>query len=337
VPGSGVPGYDRAPYAPTTQVTVARTLEGMTREQQNGTELGRFLRARRARVTPAEAGLTAGGGLRRTPGLRREELATLAGISIDYYVRLERGKETRPSPSVVDALARALLLEEDEHEHLRSLAALAARTVPEPPSAPSRSVRPGVKLLLESLRPNPAYVVSRTNDLLAHNPGGLRLFAGMADWPARQRNVARYAFLHPAARELFDDWENSLRGCVARLRALAGTDPDAPDLAQLVGELLLKSPEFARLWERYDIRARAHGRKTYHHPEVGTLTLGYQSMQLEGTPGHRLITYYAEPGTPEHDAIVLLGLSAQEHSSNGASAGRGSSTTTPDGAPSSSP
>ncbi|WP_405733280.1 helix-turn-helix transcriptional regulator [Streptomyces sp. NBC_01537] len=293
----------------------------MTSEQQGvsgGTELGRFLSARRARVTPEEVGLAAGSGLRRTPGLRREELATLAGISMDYYVRLERGKETRPSPSVVDALARALLLEEDEHEHLRSLAARAARTTPEPPSAPSRTVRPGVKLLLESLRPNPSYVVSRTNDLLAHNPAGLRLFAGIEEWPVKQRNVARYVFLHPAAREVLDDWEISLRGCVARLRALAGTDPDAPDLTRLVGELLLKSPEFVRLWERYDVRGNTQGRKTYHHPEVGTLTLGYQSMQLEGTPGHRLVTHYAEPGTPEHDAILLLDMAAHEHSPNGA-------------------
>ncbi|MET9034377.1 helix-turn-helix transcriptional regulator [Streptomyces mirabilis] len=287
----------------------------MTREQQparGGTELGRYLRARRAQVTPAEAGLPPGAGLRRTPGLRREELATLAGVSIDYYARLERGKETRPSPSVVDALARALLLTEVEHEHLRGLASRAARTAPEPPSAPSRALRPGVTLMLESLRPGPAYIASRTNDLLAWNPAGLRLFAGMEDWPVKQRNLARYAFLHPAARDLFDDWEHTLRGCVARLRALAGTDPDAPDLAALVGELLLKSPDFARLWERYDVKAHAYGRKTYHHPDVGTFTLGYQGMHLEGTQGHRLVTYYAEPGTPAHDALVLLDMAARE-------------------------
>ena len=286
----------------------------MTREQQppagGGTELGRYLRARRAQVTPAEAGLAPGAGLRRTPGLRREELATLAGVSIDYYARLERGKETRPSPSVVDALARVLQLTDDEHEHLRTLAVHAARTAPEPPAAPSRAVRPAVAPMLESLRPGPAYVASRTNDLLAWNPGGLALFAGIEDWPAKQRNLARYAFLHPAARELFDDWEHTLRGCVARLRALAGTDPDAPDLAALVGELLLKSPEFTRLWERYEIKAHAFGRKTYHHPTVGTFTLGYQAMQMEGTPGHRLVTYHAAPGAPAHDALVLLDLTA---------------------------
>ncbi len=290
----------------------------MTREQHSGsggTELGRFLRARRTQVTPAEVGLTVGTGLRRTPGLRREELATLAGISVDYYTRLERGKETRPSPSVVDALARALRLNEDEHEHLRDLAVRAARHAPEPPAVPSQSVRPGIKLLLESLRPNPAYVISRTMDVLAYNPSGLRLFAGMESWPVKQRNLARYVFLHPAARDLFDDWDNQVRGCVARLRALAGTDPDAPDLAHLVGELLLKSREFARLWERYEVKGHSHGHKTFHHPEVGSLTLGYQSMQLDGTPGHRMITYYAEPGTPDHDAMVLLDLTASEHTS----------------------
>ncbi|TRO58973.1 helix-turn-helix transcriptional regulator [Streptomyces sp. IB201691-2A2] len=290
----------------------------MTREQPagGGTELGSFLRARRAAITPAEAGLTVGPGPRRTPGLRREELATLTGISIDYYVRLERGKETRPSPSVIDALAHALHLEEDEHEHLRSLVALATRAAPKPPAPPSRTIRPGVKLLLEILRPNPTHVVSRTNDLLAANPSGLRLLTGIEDWPARQRNLARYVFLHPASRTLFHDWATQVRGCVARLRALAGTDPDAPDLTRLAGELLLKSPEFARLWERYDIKGHSHGRKTFHHPDVGDLTLGYQSMELEGTPGHRLITYYAEPGTTDYDALSLLDLLGSQPTSH---------------------
>ncbi|TRO58967.1 MULTISPECIES: helix-turn-helix transcriptional regulator [unclassified Streptomyces] len=297
----------------------------MTPQPQNGTELGRFLRARRARVTPGQAGLPTGAGPRRTPGLRREELATLTGISIDYYTRLERGKETRPSPSVVDALARGLLLEQDEIDHLRNLAALAARRPPEPPAAPSRAVRPGVRLLLESLRPSPAYVVSRTNDLLAANPAGLRLFAGIEEWPVKQRNIARYVFLHPAARDLFHDWGTQVRACVAHLRALAGTDPDSPDLTRLVGELLLKSPEFARLWERYDVRSRSYGRKTFHHPEVGELTLGFESLRLEGTPGHRLLAYNAEPGTPEHDAVALLDLLAHEPASRPATPGTASS------------
>src|SRR5205823_4368467 len=116
----------------------------------------------------------------------------------------------------------------------------------------------------------------------------------------------RYVFVHPAASELFDDSENQLRGCVGYVRALAATEPDAPNLANLVGELLAKSNEFALLWERYDIRGRSHGKKTFHHPDVGDLTLGYQAMQLGGTPAQHLITYYADAGTPEYDALVLL-------------------------------
>ncbi|MEV4449265.1 helix-turn-helix transcriptional regulator [Streptomyces mirabilis] len=309
----------------------------MAREQHSGstggkggTGLGHFLRARRARVTPADVGLPEGPGLRRTPGLRREELATLAGVSIDYYTRLERGKETNPSPSVVDALAAALRLDGTEREHLRDLAARAARTVPELSPAPggsghpSGSVDPGVELLLKSMRPHPAHVVSRTMDMIAANPGGLRLMAGLEDWPEKQRNIVRYVFLHPAARALFDDWENQIRGCVARLRTLAGTDPDAPDLADLVDELLLKSPDFARLWEAYDVKGHSSGRKTFHHPRVGDVTFGYQSMTLEGTDGHRLVAYHAPPGTPEYDAMLLLDAAgkAGEQSARRAGAGR---------------
>ena len=281
------------------------------RHPDGGTELGRFLTARRTQVTPAEVGLAPGTGVRRTPGLRREEVATLAGMSIDYYTRLERGRETRPSPAVVDSLARALKLDPDEHDHLRDLAARAAHYAPQPPPAPGRTVRPQLKLLLEALRPNPAYVTSRTLDVLAANPGALALYTGMDEWPAAQRNIGRFLFLHPIARELYTDWEHQIRGCVARLRALAGTDPDAPDLAALVGELLLKSPEFAKLWERYEVtrQASAH-KKTFHHPQVGTITLSFQGMQLEGTPGQRLGVYTAEPGTPDHDAMILLDMTS---------------------------
>ncbi|MGY4744945.1 helix-turn-helix transcriptional regulator [Streptomyces sp. ATMOS53] len=290
----------------------------MARERQGGsggTELGRFLRAHRTRVTPEEAGMPVGPGLRRTPGLRREELATLAGVSIDYYTRLERGKESNPSQSVIDALARSLQLGEAEHEHLRDLVARAARNaVPESPGELDRAVSPGVQLLLDNLRPFPAYVISRTMDIIACNPSGLRLFAGMGDWPASKRNVVSYVFLHPQARDLFSDWDEQIRACVGRLRALAGIEPDAPDLAQLVGELLSKSPEFTDLWERYDVRWHTHGSKTFHHPEVGDVTPGYQSMLVEGTPGQRFIAYYAEPGTPDHDKLVLLDMPLAEKS-----------------------
>lgn len=284
----------------------------MAPEQHSGTELGRFLRARRTQTSPEQAGVTVGPGVRRTPGLRREELATLAGVSIDYYARLERGRETRPSPEVIDALARALQLADDEHHHLRELAARAAKYAPELPPAPGRAVRPQVKVLLETVRPYPAYVVSRSMDLLAWNPGGLALYAGIGDWPVTQRNLARYLFLHPAAPEVVGGWDQQIRSCVARLRALAGTDPDAPDLAALVGELLLKSPDFARVWERYEVSGRKPATKTFHHPAVGDLTLGFQGMQLEDTPGQRFLMYSAEPGTPDHDAMLLLDLTASQ-------------------------
>ncbi|MEU9779862.1 helix-turn-helix transcriptional regulator [Streptomyces phaeochromogenes] len=287
----------------------------MAREQQknsSGTELGRFLRARRTEVSPEEVGIKVGPGIRRTPGLRREELATLAGVSIDYYARLERGRETHPSPAVLDALAQALRLGETEHKHLHDLGLRAARRPSPSQGMPSRSVDPGTEVLLERLRPFPARVLSRTMDLLASNPGGLRSLTGIERWPVKQRNIARYVFLHPTARELFADWDVMIRGCVARLRALAGTDPDAPDLAELVDELRLKSPEFTQLWECYDVRAFAQGSKTLHHPEVGALTLRYQSLLIEGTPGHRLVTYYAMPGTPDYDAVVLLDQAEQD-------------------------
>jgi hypothetical protein len=162
------------------------------------------------------------------------------------------------------------------------------------------------------MRPNPACIVSRSMDLLAWNPGGLALYAGLDDWPAEQRNLARYLFLHPTARELFADWDKQVRACVANLRALAGTIPDAPDLARLVGELLLKSPDFAKLWERYDVTGRKPVRKTFRHPRVGTITLTAQAMDLEGTPGQRLGIYVAEPGTTDHDSLLLLDLTVPQ-------------------------
>ncbi|MFE7571546.1 helix-turn-helix transcriptional regulator [Streptomyces sp. NPDC057539] len=278
----------------------------MAREQQSGSGLGFFLRTRRAQVKPEDVGLVRGAGLRRSPGLRREELAALAGISMDYYSRLERGQECNPSPAVVDALARALRLDAHEHEHLRDLAEHVIWTPPKASPVPEQTVGTDFAVLVESLRPNPAYVISRTMDVLASNPGGLRLYAGSADRPAGKLNAARYIFLHPDAPKLFADWEGQARSCVGNIRALAGTEPDAPGLARLIDELLLESPDFADMWKQYDVQPHATGDKSFHHPQVGDLTLGFQSMQLDGTPGHRLVVFYAEPGTPDHDKILLL-------------------------------
>lgn len=273
-------------------------------------ELGKFLRSRRERVLPAEVGLPAGPGVRRTPGLRREELATLAGVSIDYYTRLERGKETHPSDAVLEALARVLRLDGPETEHLRALAAAVARGPAPKRHWSSRNVRPSTTLLLESVRPNPAYVVNKINDLLAWNPGGIALFPGIEEWPKERRNLIRYVFLHPNARTLWVNWEDLVTGSVAGMRAMAGAEPDAPDLTALVGELVMKSEEFAGLWSRYDVRPRTAGEKKFQHPVVGRMNLEYESLQLTGTDGQRIVVYLAEPGTPDHDAMVLLDLAS---------------------------
>ncbi|MFI7090306.1 helix-turn-helix transcriptional regulator [Streptomyces lydicus] len=277
-----------------------------------GTELGRFLRARRGQVRPQDVGLRAGTGVRRTPGLRREELATLAGVSVDYYTRLERGRESRPSPAVVAALGEALQLSDDALHRLHELVALAVGQPPTPSPGPARTVRESVRVLLETVRPAPAYVVSRTNDLLAANRPGLRLFSGITDWPWERRNITRYMFLHPMGRKLYRDWEEKAAHSAGHLRAVAGADPDMPELAQLVGELVVKSPEFARLWERYDVKERGGGEKHFRHPEVGSLCLSFEVMTISRTDGQRLVTYQAPPGTSDHDAMLLLDMASPE-------------------------
>ncbi|MGK4579510.1 helix-turn-helix transcriptional regulator [Kitasatospora sp. HPMI-4] len=275
----------------------------------NRTELGEFLRTRRARVTPAEAGLSADAGRRRTAGLRREEVAVLAGVSSEYYRRLEQGKQHRPGQAVLERIAQVLRLDEDERRHLFELGGPPAR-MPAPEARPVRALRPDVRRMLDIVGPYPACVLSRSSDLLAANPAGLRLFPGIEDWPAPRRNTARYAFLHPRAREVYGNWEQVAAGVVAHLRAAAGTYPDAADLTAVVGELTVKSQEFAALWQRYDVRARSFGRKLLHHPAVGRISLSYEAYDIARSDGQRLIVYQAEPGTPDHDAMLLLGLAA---------------------------
>jgi transcriptional regulator with XRE-family HTH domain len=284
--------------------SMARTVKDGTGKSADSGR-GRYLRARRAEITPDQAGLTAV-GMRRTPGLRREELAALAGISIDYYIRLERGKEIHPSPSVIDSLARALRLDAHEHEHLRDLAVLAGTGSAGSGYLPPREVRPGVLALIERLRPNPVFVLGRTLDVLACNPSALRLFAGLDDQPPKTRNIARYVFLHPQAPKVLDDWDERARACVARLRMLAGTDPGAPDLTDLVGELVPKSELFATLWERYDIKPHAPGIRLFHHPGAGDLHLGHESMPVDHSPKHRFVIFFAEPDSPDQDKVALL-------------------------------
>jgi len=271
-------------------------------------ELGEFLRARRARVRPGDAGLPPGTGPRRTTGLRREEIAALAGLSIDYYIRLEQGKETNPSGPILDGIARALRLNEEEHAHLYALANHAAGRTARAVSRASRIVRPGVRQLLETVRPCPAYVLTRTSDLLAANPEALTLFAGLADWPPGRQNTIRYTFLHPAARELFADWDHSAETTAAHLHSLAAETPGDPDISALIAELLDGSAEFARLWQRHDVRQRRGEAKPFRHPQVGQFTLTYEVLYL--ADGQRMTVYQAEPGTRDHDAMTVLSMIA---------------------------
>src|SRR5919204_4229842 len=203
--------------------------------------LGAFLRSRRARIGPTEVGLPPGTGRRQTPGLRREELAALAGMSVDYYIRLERGKDTNPGAAVLDALASALRLDEDERMHLHSLARNAAGRAPAPAARVSQP-RPGLLQLLETVRPTPAYILDQVSNVLAANSEGNQLLVGIDAWPRTRRNLIRYVFTHSAARDVFVSWRSMSEDCVAHLRTVAAADPNSPDLAALVTELSAASP-----------------------------------------------------------------------------------------------
>ncbi|MGV9679989.1 helix-turn-helix domain-containing protein [Nocardia sp. NPDC003482] len=265
--------------------------------------LGNFLRACRGRVSPSEVGLPVGAGRRQTPGLRREEVAALAGVSVDYYVRLEQGRDTNPSLAVLDALAAALRLTEDERGHLLDLArAVADRR---PGGRQPVAARPGLLTLQESVRPTPGFVLDQVSNLLAANPEGLRLLWGIAAWEPQRRNLIRYVFTHPAARSVFEDWAGMARDCVAHLRTVQGRDPGSPELAALTGELCAASAEFAELWAHYEVRTKRGARRMFAHPAVGRVEL--TSEILTAPDGQRFVAFQAAPG-PDRDALALLGL-----------------------------
>jgi transcriptional regulator with XRE-family HTH domain len=273
-------------------------------------ELGAFLRARRARIRPEEVGLPTGKGIRRTPGLRREELAALAGVSIHYLTRLEQGKETHPSTGVLDALAQALLLDSDAHAHLYALANEAAQRTPPPrpeTDAPSsQAVRPPVEQLLEQLRPTPACVLDRISDILAANREAVALFAGLDRWPRAHWNTIRYLFLHPTAHDLFVDWQETAISTLAHLHAaLANPSSDTARAYALIEELSASSQEFVRVWERYDVYPRRSQPKTLRHPTAGKITLHQEILNLSDD-GLRLNVYQAQPGSADATALTLL-------------------------------
>jgi transcriptional regulator with XRE-family HTH domain len=256
------------------------------------TDLGEFLQSRRARLTPAEVGLPDYGGRRRVPGLRREELAQLAGVSADYYTRLEQGRGQHVSDAVLEAVATALRLDTDERAHLRALARPPRRRArPAAPPRPQR-VAPGLRRLLEAMDGVPAFVLGRRMDVLAWN----RLAAAVGpDWstlPAADRNVPRALFLdEPASRALYPDWAAVAAETVGYLRMDAGRHPDDPAVAALVGELSVRSPEFARRWGEHPVREKTRGVKRIAHPLVGPLRLHYETLRLPDDPDQLLVTY----------------------------------------------
>lgn len=262
--------------------------------------LGAFLRARRELVRPEDFGM-AGGGQRRVAGLRREEIALLAGVSADYYVRLEQGRDRHPSEQVIAALARVFALDEEGTAHLRALARPTAgrsRT----PRRPER-VAPGLLRLMEAWPHTPAVVLGRYLDVLAANP----LAAAVNSCSVPGVNQVRMVFLDPEARDLYGDWPTIAADTVASLRATAGADLDDPRLTELVGELSLKSEEFRHLWARHDVRVKTAGVKHFRNPMVGDLTLSYETLSVNGAPGQILIAYHAEPGSPSERSLALLG------------------------------
>jgi transcriptional regulator with XRE-family HTH domain len=273
----------------------------------NGNEIRDFLVSRRARITPEQAGLPVYGGNRRVAGLRREEVALLAGVSIDYYTRLERGRAPGASESVLEGIARALHLDEAERAHLFDLARAAAPAGPRAPRRPARQqVRPRVRRILDSMASAPAYVRNARMDILAANRLGAALLAPVITSPAKPANNARFLFLDPAAPAFYVGWERQAQDVVAVLRAEAGRSPHDRALSNLVGELSTRSEHFRTWWAAHNVRFHRSGVKRFHHPVVGDLTLAFEALDLAADEGLRVSAYTAEPGTPADDALKLL-------------------------------
>jgi len=269
-------------------------------------QIREFLSTRRARITPADAGLPVyRGDRRRVSGLRREEVALLAGISSQYYTRLERGQATGVSESVMEGIARALRLNEAERTHLLDLLRTAGSTRPSRRPAPQR-VRPTVQRVLDSMSGTPAFVLNGRLDVLAANDLGFALFSPMYADRGRSPNNARFVFLDPHATTFFREWNRVADDTVALLRAEAGRDPYDRDLSDLIGALSTRSEEFRARWAAHDVRIHTTGVKLLHHPVVGDLDLPFESFPLASEPSQGLLAYTPEPGSPSRDAVDLL-------------------------------
>ena len=270
-------------------------------------EIREFLSTRRGRVTPQQAGLPVyGGDRRRVTGLRREEVALRAGISSEYYTRLERGNATGVTESVLDGIAEALQLDDAERAHLVQLIHAAGTTRPRRPRPAAQQVRATVQRVLDSMVDSPAFVLNERLDVLAANALGRALFSPMYADPTSPPNTARFVFLDPQATEFFRAWDSVANDTVAVLRAEAGRDPYDRRLSDLIGELSTRSQDFRARWAAHNVRIHSTGVKLLHHPVVGDLDLPFESFPMAGDLNQSLLTYTSEPGSPTEDALNLL-------------------------------
>jgi transcriptional regulator with XRE-family HTH domain len=291
----------------------------------NRSDIRNFLATRRARLTPEQVGLPAAGNRRRVAGLRREEVAVLAGVSTEWYTRLEKGHISGVSEEVLEAVARALQLDDEERTYLLDLAR-AARPARRPPRRKNVDVPPSVQWLLDSMTMSAAWVNNARLDVLAANPLCRALYSAMfTRLPAARAvraNFARYNFLDSEAQDFYADWDGAADTTVALLRAEAGRHPHDKALRELVGELSTLSPAFRTRWAEHNVRLHHSGVKRFHHPEVGTLELAYVSLPLSTSvqDEHMLTAYTAEPGSPSEDRLKLLASWAATHDPTNASA-----------------
>ena len=268
-------------------------------------DIREFLISRRAKISPEQAGLPAYGNKRRVPGLRREEAAMLAGISVEYYTRLERGNAAGVSAEVLEGIARALQLDEAERAHLFDLVRTVNMSRPARRPAQER-IRPSIQRILDAMTDVPAYIRNARLDLLSANRLGYALYSEVFTDPARPANMARFVFLNRRAGDFFHDWASVANDSVAILRAAAGRDPYDRILSDLIGELSTRSEEFRVRWAAHNVKFHRTGVKMLHHPLVGDLTLSYEALELPGDGGQRILAYTAEPDSPSQAALNLL-------------------------------